>query len=105
MTRQQALESPASGLEQPQGHRHRAHRQLDRGCLTITEVCERISLSRTSFYRLRDAGELPFLEEVQPRLGKRPRYRADLVEHYVAGTFNRDPLRLVHVRKCAIQHT
>jgi len=32
---------------------------------------------------------LPFLEEIQPRAGKRPRYRADLVDAYAANLFNR----------------
>ena len=76
-------------------------RSLDRGAYTITEVCERISMPRSTFYRLLAAGELPFIEEVQPRLGKRPRFRADLVETFVANQFNREPLRIVRPRKRA----
>lgn len=82
--------------------------RFEAGAYTITKVLERIDMARSTFYRLLAAGELPFLEEVQPRLGKRPRFRADLVEQYVANTFNRDPLRLVrrrHIRNSAAPHT
>lgn len=89
MSRKRALEPAASESEQPLRRPHIAHRHLDPGAYTVTQVCERIAMGRSTFYRLKDAGELPFLEEVQPRLGKRPRYRADLVEQYVSGTFNR----------------
>lgn len=69
------------------------NRHLRPGVYTVTQVCERVSLARSTFYRLRDAGELPYLEEVKPRTGKRARYRADLVEQYVANAFNGSPAR------------
>jgi excisionase family DNA binding protein len=54
-------------------------------CYTVADVLERLNLSRRTFYKLLAAGRLPFLEELRPRLGRRPRYRADLVDRYVAG--------------------
>lgn len=95
MADQRALQSPTTPSQQPNSRRHVMHGSLDAGAYTITKVLERIDMARSTFYRLQAAGELPFLEEVKPRLGKRPRFRADLVEQYVANTFNREPLRLV----------
>ncbi len=65
-------------------------RDLQPGAYTTAQVCQRISMRRTTFYALKAAGELPFLEEVQPRLGRIVRYRADLVEQYVANQFARE---------------
>lgn len=89
MSGKQALQTSTSEAEQPKRRRHVTHRRLDPGAYTISQIIERVPMSRSTFYRLRDAGELPFLEEVQPRAGGRRRYRADLVEQYVANTFNR----------------
>lgn len=52
---------------------------------TIAEICIRLSMPRSTFFRLRDKGQLPFLEECRPRLGRVVRYRADLVDRYAAG--------------------
>lgn len=97
MNRDSAFQSAPTPAEQPNRRPHVAQRQrhIERGAYTITEVCDRISLARSTFYRLRNAGELPFLEEVRPRLGKRARYRADLVEQFVANQFNRNPLAFI----------
>lgn len=64
-------------------------RQLAPAVYTIAQVCQRLSISRRTLYRLWPAGEMPFLEEVQPRLGAMARFRADLVEQYAANVFNR----------------
>jgi len=53
-------------------------------CYTIAQVCAALQIKRRTFYTLRDAGKLPFLEELKPRFGG-PRYRADLVDRYLAG--------------------
>lgn len=45
-------------------------------------------MSRRTFFRLRAKGELPYLEEIQPRSGRLLRYRADLVDRYLAGQWN-----------------
>lgn len=56
-------------------------------CYTVKQLLEKLQLSRTSFFRLRRAGQLPFLEELRPRLGRTPRYRADLVDRYLSNTW------------------
>lgn len=65
-------------------------------CYLIPELLERLQISRRQFEKNRAAGRLPFLEELQPRIG-RPRYRADLVDAYFAGTFRR-PMLAARVR-------
>ena len=54
-------------------------------CYTGAEVREKLTMSRTTFTRLKGAGKLPFLEECLPRLGRVVRYRADYVDLYLAG--------------------
>jgi hypothetical protein len=54
-------------------------------CYTIPEVLDRLQMERRTFERLRRRGQLPFLEELRPRLGRRARYRADLIDQYLDG--------------------
>jgi len=54
-------------------------------CYTVPQLLEMLQMTKRTFRRLRTAGEMPFLEELQPRLGRAPRYRADLVDRYMAG--------------------
>lgn len=54
-------------------------------CYTVPQILELLQLPRRTFYELKAAGKLPCLEELQPRLGRRLRYRADLVDRYLAG--------------------
>ncbi len=54
-------------------------------CYTQAEVINRLKMAPSTFRELRRAKRLPFLEELVPRLGKTPRYRADLVDRYLAG--------------------
>lgn len=91
MKRKQALQSASTPLQQPNRHAHRVHRvrQVECATYTIRQVCDRISMARRTFFTLRSQGALPFLEEVQPRLGRLVRYRADLVDAYAANQFNR----------------
>lgn len=53
-------------------------------CYTLAQVIEKVQMARRTFYRLKAQGELVFLEEILPRAGRRPRYRADLVDRWVA---------------------
>ena len=71
-------------------------------CYQIPQLLEMFQLSRRRFEELRAAGKLPCLEELQPRIG-RPRYRADLVDAYFAGTFRRPVLsaRVRTIRRSA----
>jgi len=54
-------------------------------CYTVPQLLERLQLTKRTFRRLRAAGKMPFLEEIEPRLGRSVRYRADLVDRYIAG--------------------
>jgi hypothetical protein len=52
-------------------------------CYTAKQVIAKLSISRASFHEHR--AEMPFLEELKPRIGRTARYRADLVDRYLAG--------------------
>lgn len=54
-------------------------------CYTVADVLRLLQLTLTTYKRLKAAGQLPMLEELQPRIGKRPRFRAELVDRYLAG--------------------
>lgn len=58
-------------------------------CYTGKEIREVLRMSRTTFFDLKRRGGLPFLNEVRPRLGRVIRYRADLVDRYLAGEWQR----------------
>ena len=50
---------------------------------TVKDVCEKLAMSRATFYVLRKAGKLTCLEELQPRYGRRAKYRAELIDAYL----------------------
>jgi predicted DNA-binding transcriptional regulator AlpA len=52
-------------------------------CYDVPEILAKLGMPERTFYRLRTLGQLPFLEELSPRLGRRRRYRADLVDAYL----------------------
>jgi hypothetical protein len=67
------------------------------GCYTVAQLLVRLDMRRRTFYELHKAGRLPFLEELRPRLGRCQRFRADLVDRYLAGQWgSRDALHRVH---------
>jgi len=66
-------------------------------CYLIPELLEKLQVSRRHFEEQRARGALPFLEELMPRIGRRPRYRADPVDRYLSGTFR--PLQVPFGRK------
>ena len=45
-------------------------------CYTIPQILELLQIHRRTFFAQRKLGHLPFLEELRPRIGRRPRYRA-----------------------------
>lgn len=61
-------------------------------CYFVADLVEILRMSRSSFYRALAAGELPFLEELRPRIGNKPRYRADLVDKYLTGSWKPAPI-------------
>jgi hypothetical protein len=60
-------------------------------CYTVAQLLgvDLLNMSQRTFTRLKKAGQLPFLEELKPRLGRRVRYRADLVDRYLDGQWGR----------------
>ena len=54
-------------------------------CYLVPEILPLLNMNAKTFARLRKAGKLPFLEELRPRLGRKARYRADLIDRYLAG--------------------
>jgi hypothetical protein len=71
-------------------------------CYTIDELLAALKMPERTFLKLRRAGKLPFLEELRPRLGHRPRYRADLVDRYLAGEWGQSRYLSSHRRKVAV---
>ncbi len=56
------------------------------------ELLVKLQMPKSTFNDLKRQGKLPFLEELKPRLGKHARYRADLVDRYLAGEWGRPRL-------------
>ena len=54
-------------------------------CYTIRQLLPMLQLSRSTFDALKSTGQLPFLEELRPRIGRKLRFRADLVDRYLEG--------------------
>lgn len=79
MSRKQALKPTPPPVEQP--HR-RSYRVYMVAQLLSPEF---LNMSQRTFSRLKHLGQLPFLVEIEPRAGRKVRYRADLVDRYLAG--------------------
>lgn len=79
MSRKRALQSAPAPAQQSHGHAYRVY--------TIAQILgpDRLNMPRSTFYRLLGLGKLPFLVEVEPRSGRIVRYRADLIDRYLAG--------------------
>jgi len=58
-------------------------------CYLLGELLDKLQMSRSLFFDLKKRGALPFLEELRPRIGRRARYRADLVDRYLRGEWRR----------------
>lgn len=69
-------------------------------CYLRADVCRLLNLSKRSFFQLRKEGRLTMLEELQPRIGNRARYRSGPVDRYLAGQFAR-PRSFASHRKSA----
>jgi len=68
-------------------------------CYTLPQVLDALQLRRSQFYAARAAGRLPFVEELEPRTGH-PRFRADLIDRYLAGQWN-SPRHLTGARRAS----
>lgn len=62
-------------------------------CYVVPQLLDLLVLSRSTFFALLQQGKLPFLEELQPRIGRRARYRADLVDRYLENQWRPRPAR------------
>lgn len=71
-------------------------------CYTVAQLLgvDLLNMPRRTFFTLKKAGRLPFLEELKPRIGRRLRYRADLVDRYLAGQWGQ-PRSFASHRKLA----
>ena len=57
------------------GHQRRGY--------TVDQLLHKLSLSRGTFLQLKNAGKLPFLEELPPGGGRAIRYRAEPIDRYL----------------------
>lgn len=90
-----ALQAVTSSAKQPSGSLNPAHLP----CYTADQIVGLLQISLSGFFKLKRRGQLPFLEELRPRLGRVVRYRADLVDRYLAGQWEQ-PRALRHARQC-----
>lgn len=58
-------------------------------CYTRRKALEVLQMAPSTFTRLKAQGKLSCVVELEPRLGRRARYRADLIDLYVAGQWGR----------------
>ncbi len=56
-------------------------------CYTVAQLLSPalLNMPRRTFFTLKARGDLPFLEELKPRIGRCARFRADLVDRYLSG--------------------
>jgi hypothetical protein len=57
-----------------------------RRCYLAADVRAMLGLSKTEFFKKKRTGQLPFLVELLPRIG-RPRYRAEDIDAYLRGEY------------------
>jgi hypothetical protein len=61
-------------------------------------VLDKLQLSRSHFYSQKRRGGLPFVEECRPRIGRMPRFRADLIDRWLSGQW---PTHIRSLRRSA----
>lgn len=69
-------------------------------CYTVQQLLDLLAMPRRTFFTLKAQHRLPFLEELRPRIGRRMRYRADLVDRWLANQW-RQPQPFVAPRSRA----
>lgn len=67
-------------------------------CYTTEQVRALLQMQPSTFTELKAKGRLPYVQELLPRSGKRARYRADLIDRYLAGEWNQPRLLVSHRR-------
>lgn len=58
-------------------------------CYSSAELPGLLKMPRSTFFELKAKGKLTFLEELRPRIGRRARYRADLIDRWLANQWTR----------------
>jgi len=58
-------------------------------CYTVDDILNLLKIPRRTFFTLKKAGKIPCLEELKPRIGRRIRFRADLIDRYFENQWNR----------------
>lgn len=53
---------------------------------TVEQLCDLLHVSQRTFYEQRAAGTFP-IPEIEPRIGRRPRFAGEQVRRYLAGEF------------------
>jgi hypothetical protein len=66
----------------------------EKRCYTAAEIRGVLAMTPRTWHRLKKAGRLPFLEELKPRVGRVRRYRADLVDRYLANKWQSGARRI-----------
>jgi hypothetical protein len=66
-------------------------------CYTVAQLLgpDLLNMPRRTFFTLKAAGKLPFLEEIRPRIGRCARFRADLVDRWLANQWTTRTFRKV----------
>jgi len=79
---------------------NRAIAEAARGqrCYTRRQVIALLQLERRTFERLRKAGALPYVVELQPVIPNNKRYRADVLDRYLSGDYGTSQLLSAHKR-------
>ena len=54
-----------------------------RRCYSVQRLLDKLSMPRSTFLQLKNAGRLPFLEECRPSVGRSIRYRAEPIDRYL----------------------
>jgi hypothetical protein len=68
-------------------------------CYSRKQVIELLHLNNArTFERLKKAGRLPFVEEVQPVIPNHKLYRADLIDQYLSGEWGASRYLTAHKR-------
>ena len=67
---------------------------------TVADICALLQISRAAFYQFKASGQLPFVEELRPRIGRCVRFRADLIDRYLANEW-RPSLNVVGRKRSA----
>jgi len=72
-------------------------------CYTVEQLLgpDLLNMPRSTFYTLKAAGKLFYLEEIRPRSGRRLRFRADLVDRYLANQWQQQPRAIPAHRRTA----